>query len=521
MVYVRRESNADRSARGDGIAPSSRVSKSGAGWGFCEPAGFEPPQVDGVEQRFSWLDPRPLWDSRNDVLARLLGDPTNERRRRWIAELGPSDTDRIVTHFAGDETAFVVLGDTGEGDASQYAVVTPLIRRSEGCAFLFLCSDLVYPAGGIEEFGRKVLSPYRGFPGPIFGIPGNHDWYDDADGFMYWFCGARKRPRRARRMPLSRAWWRDRLWRRSPQARVKELERIEQLRPAPSQPGPYFAIDAGPLRLVAIDAGQGGPRDSDQGAWLRRVSAGSRPKILLTGKPLFANGLRHERPIEDGGTVNGIVADEANHYIATIGGDVHNYQRYLVPLKDGRRQVHIVSGGGGAFMHETHTIPRIDPDRCGGAREEDVRLYPLRGDSLARYSQLYARRLGTLGQMLVIPPDAATAIMGKRLGMQPVRHSAQRARPGPWQSTSAAILRALPGRPHGPLHFPFSVLLDWNDPPLFKHFLRVDADAAGLHVRCYGVSGCRDAELRPPVEDHLVAEPGREGVWDWRLAGPA
>jgi hypothetical protein len=35
------------------------------------------------------------------------------------------------------------------------------------------------------------------------------------------------------------------------------------------------------------------------------------------------------------------------------------------------------------------------------------------------------------------------------------------------------------------------------------------------------VSGCRDAEQRPPVEDHLVAEPGRKGVWDWRLAGPA
>jgi hypothetical protein len=524
MVYARRESHSDRIARGDGISPSSRVSEAGAGWGFCDPAGFESPPdgCGGGEQEFSWLDPRPLWDSRNEVVARLLGDPTNERRRRWLAHIGADAADRVVSDFDGEQTAFVLVGDTGEGDASQYAVVAPLLSRSEGAEFLFLCSDLVYPAGGIEEFGRKVLCPYRKFPGPIFGIPGNHDWYDDADGFMYWFCGARKRPGRARRMPLSRRWMRDRLWRSSPQARAEELGKIEALRSAPRQPGPYFAIDAGPLRLVAIDSGLGGPIDRDQGAWLRQVSAGPRPKILLTGKPLFANGRRLERPIEGGGgTVNAIVADAANGYVGSIGGDVHNYQRYLVPLKDGRRQLHIVSGGGGAFMHETHTIGRIDPDRCGGVREEDFRLYPLRGDSLARYSQLYGRRLGALGRLLVIPPDSAAAITARRIGVEPTRGAARRAWPRPWQRASAAVLRMLPGRARGPLQFPLSLLLDWNDPPLFKHFLRVETVGAELHVRCYGVSGCRDAELRPPVEDHLVGAPDGDGRWDWTIAGPA
>ena len=447
----------------------------------------------------------------------MLGDPTNDRRRRWVAQLGRPEQELVVADFAGDRTAFALLGDTGEGDASQYAVVAPLLEESRGCAFLFLCSDLVYPAGGIEEFGRKVVCPYREFPGAIFGIPGNHDWYDDADGFMYWFCGARQRPRRARRMPLSPRWWRDRLWRMSPQARGEEIERIEALRPAPSQPGPYFAIDAGPLLLVAIDAGMGGPLDRDQGAWLRRISAGSRPKILLTGKPLFANGRRVERRIDGGGTVNAIVADAANGYVATIGGDIHNYQRYLVPLEDGRRQLHLVSGGGGAFLHETHTIGKLRPERCGGAREEDFRLYPLRGDSLARFSRLYGRKLGPLQRLLWIPADDAAAIVGERIGVEPVRAAAREARPNSWQRASAAILYALPGRAHGPLHFPFSALLDSNKPPLFKHFLRVDADERELSIRCHGVSGCRDAGARAPVEDHLVAARDRAGRWDWRV----
>ena len=59
----------------------------------------------------------------------------------------------------------------------------------------------------------------------------------------------------------------------------------------PAQPGPYWAIDAGPVRIVGIDTGIVGTLDAEQAAWLRRVSLGSdRPKILITGKPLIVNG---------------------------------------------------------------------------------------------------------------------------------------------------------------------------------------------------------------------------------------
>ena len=101
-----------------------------------------------------------------------------------------------------------------------------------------------------------------------------------------------------------------------------------------TQPGPYWAIDAGPLRIVGIDTGIVGGIDAEQGEWLRRVSQGPRPKILVTGKPIYVDGAYHPAPIEGGGTVDEIVRDPACNYVAAIGGDVHNYQHY--PVDGGR-----------------------------------------------------------------------------------------------------------------------------------------------------------------------------------------
>ena len=46
-----------------------------------------------------------------------------------------------------------------------------------------------------------------------------------------------------------------------------------------------------------------------------------------------------------------------------------------------------------------------------------------------------------------------------------------------------------------------SEYFDWNDPPFFKQFLRVDVADDALTVRCFGVTGCRNASAEPPVED--------------------
>jgi hypothetical protein len=49
-----------------------------------------------------------------------------------------------------------------------------------------------------------------------------------------------------------------------------------------------------------------------------------------------------------------------------------------------------------------------------------------------------------------------------------------------------------------------SEAFDWNEPPMFKSFLRIDATASALRVRCFGVSGCLESEHAPPVEDEFT-----------------
>src|SRR4029078_6241552 len=94
-----------------------------------------------------------------------------------------------------------------------------------------------------------------------------------------------------------------------------------------------------------------------------------------------------------------------------IGGDIHNYQRYPVTLPDGRTIQYVVSGGGGACMHAPHQSPVID---LPGVTEDDFRCYPLRGDSLARYSQLYAKKLRQ--KWLRLTPDEASTYLGRQMG---------------------------------------------------------------------------------------------------------
>jgi hypothetical protein len=294
------------------------------------------------------------------------------------------------------------------------------------------------------------------------------------------------------------------LWRRPARRSPEELparRRNEDGRRS-SQRSPYFAIDTGPLLVVGIDTGMGGPIDREQGEWLRRISREvGKPKILLTGKPLYVDGEHHPYPIEDGGTVDDIVRDPEHHYVAAIGGDIHNYQRYSVGVSGRDAPLHyIVSGGGGAYMSATHRIPKVD---LGGVGEDDFVCYPRRGDSLSFYSKLYDRRLGLGRGWLEIAPGEAAKYMAERLGIEPTRpedrgtHVSRRTR------RVADWIYPLPGSGRNLLHHFFSEFFDWNEPPLFKNFLRIDASRNEIRIRCFAATGCAEHEENPPVEDEV------------------
>jgi hypothetical protein len=519
------------------VGGSSRDSLAGAGW-TCRKVGKFRGLVSPESKPFSWLSPAPLWRSRNQIVGSLLGDPTNDERCRWMeiqrkaGKLQPSLL--IEEHADLEEFSFLVVGDTGEGDASQFAVVPPLLEIGEDTAFMVICSDIIYPSGDAEEYEEKFYRPYKNYMRPIYALPGNHDWYDGLNGFMYQLCGAEAPTQESASEPFTArtdskgASWRERLrqrlWRKPTEMdpTVPTRKRVWRSFPAQQsgQRSPYFAIETGPLLIVGIDTGMGGGIDREQGEWLRKVSLEiDKPKMLLTGKPIYVDGEYHPGIIEGGGTVDEIVRDPKHRYVAAIGGDIHNYQRYRVKVKGHPGPIYyIVSGGGGAYMSATHKIrkvslPGIDEEDKDEEGKSSFVCYPRRGDSLSFYSRLYDQLFGFGKGWLEIPPDEAAAYMGERLGIEPAREGDLNAYVSRRARRIAERIFPLPGRGRGPLHHYFSEFFDWNEPPLFKNFLRIDVRGTELTICCFAATGCLDHEKNPPVEDEvkIPLEPPRPG----------
>ncbi|HET8640408.1 MAG TPA: hypothetical protein VFM37_00625 [Pseudonocardiaceae bacterium] len=563
------------------MAPSSRQSKRGAGWappvGPTLPPGSWPRLLAGRfrprAKPFKWVSFDALSKSYNDLLTRFAGERiVHEQRRRWLRDLAALSErfpDLTVDRSDLAEPTFVIVGDPGEGDASQYCVAAAL-RSVRPVDFMVLCSDVIYPAGDVNDYPDRFYVPYADFPGTIYGLPGNHDWYDLLHGFHEHFCDARS----TREFPGVHGW-RERiarlLWRPGGKPDTAVIEPLRASSPPwraspvrPAQPGPYYAIDTGPLRLVCIDTGVRGELDAEQGEWLRRVSAGERPKVLLTGRPLLVDYAYRPGRIAGGEqTVDDIVRDPANHYVAAIGGDIHNYQHYPVDCSvgtAGRRIEYVVSGGGGAYMSATHgldpaTSPRL-PDGVGFPAEDDIRLYPLRGDSLAFYARqvvpflrrslitmtlvtagfvalalllalvsvpaavavgilalpptallAYLLRIGA-ARTLVLPahvrngevdPDVAASWLARRYRLPPRRKLVEVPR-----SAERVLELVMPLRQRGLLVRLLSEVFDSDEPPFFKHFLLVKVRNGDLVIECRSVTGWADAELNPPVEDRIT-----------------
>lgn len=476
---------------------------------------------DGLKA-FSWLNPQILWHSRNNVLASISGDPTERARAAWVAAQRSrlvaagrpaAETERFTIERPELESfAALVMGDTGEGDVGQYSLVPGLLKIAEGSEFAMIASDVVYPAGDVNQYIAKFFVPYAAYPRPIYAVPGNHDWLDGLAGFMRHFCGAPPPgmklapPRHGRRPRLASLVHRV-FWRRAGELAPETLAEARALRgdaqaSGPPQPNMYFCIDTPRLRLVCVDTGILGRLDHDQGVWLREVSAGPKPKVLISGSPIYSgDGVSPRRILgADGhgavGSLLAVVRDPAHNYVASIAGDVHHYERHAVRLDDGRTLNFVITGGGGAFMTSTHQIGRVD---VAGSHESRWVCFPTRGDSLRAFSLVLSRRWRRVAPWARdrpprgIPADQAERIMAERHGL-----------PAPDPSVRVSLRSRLLSELLYPRVKPVdsskvSELLDWDDPPFFKHALRLEVDDGRLRVRAFAISG-RAADAESPVE---------------------
>ena len=270
--------------------------------------------------------------------------------------------------------------------------------------------------------------------------------------------------------------------------------------------------------LVGIDTGIQSGIDAEQGEWLRKISKMPKDKILLTGKPLVVDADRKTCPIAGGGTVNSIVDDPDNRYVAVIGGDIHNFQRYPVAIaRRSGRSAHRHRRSGRLHQGDAQDSP--GNARACGCTEEDFRCYPRRGDSLAAYSMLLNQRLPL---DLAIDPELTPEVMRQLLDDSVVPRRAEDRGKSASADALAKGKRVVffsDSKILGPLSKNFSEFLDWNEspPPLFKSFLKVEAGPGEIEIRCFGVTGCEEHADNPPLEDHIKGTRVGDGRWNWEV----
>lgn len=267
--------------------------------------------------------------------------------------------------------SFIVVGDPGEGDASQLVLKDQILKVADKpeVKFVVISSDVIYPSGAMKDYERKFYLPLKGVTRPVFAIPGNHDWYDALEGFVanFYTPEAAKRSMQARiNQDLNIS--------STTQKKVDEMIteasflRKEYQVPTGYQQAPYFQVSNDKFLLLCIDTGVKREVDSLQLQWIRSVLSQSNGKFVmaLLGHPFYAIG-------EYQGSMNPNF--EALHQLlrqykvpVVMAGDTHDFEYYreLPKNNDGHTMHHFVNGGGGAYLSigtalaKTYKMPTED-----------------------------------------------------------------------------------------------------------------------------------------------------------------
>ena len=250
--------------------------------------------------------------------------------------------------------SFVVIGDTGEGDASQQALRDTLltVAAREDVRFVVISSDVVYPNGAMIDYESNFWLQFKGVTKPVFAIPGNHDWFDALEGFLATFLQADA----ARAAMRARAEADLRLTSTTTgriESLIAEADRLraEYRVPTGFQRGPFFEIQTERFALVAIDTGIVKRIDGAQWAWLESALQRARGKLTMAmlGHPLYAKAydMAHGNP--DFARLKRLLLDHG--VTIMMAGDTHDFEYYVEPARGDAPTAHyFVNGGGGAYL---------------------------------------------------------------------------------------------------------------------------------------------------------------------------
>jgi len=250
--------------------------------------------------------------------------------------------------------SFIVIGDTGEGDASQYSLIDRYLElgRRDDVKFLVISSDVIYPAGAMADYENNFYLPFKGFTKPIYAIPGNHDWFDALEGFNANFLEDK-----AARVALSARADADLNLTSTDKDRIDRLlERARQLRELygvqnGEQRGAFFEIQTKDFALIAIDTGIRRTVDDRQLAWLASALERAKGKftMAIVGHPKYAAGVDTSIGDESFFELYGMLERAGARVL--MAGDTHAFEYYVEEAADEQRsRHHFVNGGGGAYM---------------------------------------------------------------------------------------------------------------------------------------------------------------------------
>jgi hypothetical protein len=311
------------------------------------------------------------------TLSEVLG------RAIWIDFAADTGDDRDVSASVGRMVSSTYEIDDGQGSRL-------LLPRGD---ILVFGGDISYPVATADEIYKRLVLPWNeelrrvgasAKKRVLLGTPGNHDWYDGLDGFGRLFrrridepfraddrdptskIGKRLRTRPGRKVGLVartihldevgglygmllglfrsvRAFFRG--------TTIKRRRRLVLRGYEPIQEASYFCLPLTPvLDLWGADR-QLGRVDFRQRAYFtrRRKEAPTRAVLFVAGDPAMAYGHRNDPGARMLAACRLSLERDRVFYLA---GDFHHYERRTIA-----RSMHVIAGGGGAFLHGTRVAP--------------------------------------------------------------------------------------------------------------------------------------------------------------------
>ena len=283
------------------------------------------------------------------VEARYLGQGSSGRTSASLHTVAPEGV--------GDATdfSFIVIGDTGEGDPSQYSLQDSYLEvgRRQDVRFLVISSDVIYPSGEMRDYEFNFYLPFKGFTKPIYAIPGNHDYFDGLDGFLANFL----EPDAAREAIRARVEADFHLSSTTEAVITDFLGQAQRLRGlyrvrTGLQRGPYFEMHARGFSLIAVDTGILKTTDDRQLAWLQAALERARGafRMVILGHPLYAGGAYQAGSNESFAAIHRLLKEHEVEVV--MAGDTHDFEYYREPYAGKRRPqvMHHFVNGGGAYL---------------------------------------------------------------------------------------------------------------------------------------------------------------------------